>query len=523
MEDRAELARLAADPATPLATLQELARDHPELRPALALNPSTYPALLEWLGRLGSPDVDAALATRAVRVAAQVSGDAGAVTEAQETAETAADAAPTAAASTTAPTGETAEETEPAARTAEETTPPPSMAGGGSRRRAPGRGTGRSGAGRRADGAAAGRAGGRPAAGHPARHAPGPGTRLPRRRRGSGGHTADGLDAAAAGAAAAARRRWLPAQARPARPPRRRRAGRPRAPRPPRRPGHPGPSAAAVAARPRGPRRRAGRHHLGDLPARGRGARPDAHAGRHGGGEQRAVAPASPRRPKPRRPRPRRRSPPCPTRQAARTPRPTRRSSTATAPPPPRARNGPTRPPATSSSRRSRGCRRRATRRTPWPSTTPSSTGRQTPPAVVATLSHAGHWLKPERPAPAGARKASSFSSPTGNISCALGDDAATCTIGEHHFDTPKGCSAERVTVTVGRGGDARPDCSVPPAGNGGALPYGQSATAGHFACTSRQDGWSAGAPSPVTGSRSPAAGCRRSDLRLPAAVVSAC
>jgi hypothetical protein len=115
--------------------------------------------------------------------------------------------------------------------------------------------------------------------------------------------------------------------------------------------------------------------------------------------------------------------------------------------------------------------------------------GAQTPPAVVATLSNAGHWLKPERPAPAGARQVSSFSSPTGNISCALGDDAATCTIGEHRFATPEGCSAPRVTATVGRGGAARPDCSVSPAADGGALPYGHSATAGHFACTSRQNG----------------------------------
>ena len=64
MEDRTELARQAADPGTPLTTLQRLAQDHAELRPAIAANPSTYPALLEWLGRLGSSEVDAALATR---------------------------------------------------------------------------------------------------------------------------------------------------------------------------------------------------------------------------------------------------------------------------------------------------------------------------------------------------------------------------------------------------------------------------------------------------------------------------
>ncbi|MPV39181.1 variant leucine-rich repeat-containing protein, partial [Georgenia subflava] len=64
-DDAGELARLAADPRTPLTTLQQLAQEHPELRAAVAANPSTYPALVEWLGRLGMPDVDAALARRA--------------------------------------------------------------------------------------------------------------------------------------------------------------------------------------------------------------------------------------------------------------------------------------------------------------------------------------------------------------------------------------------------------------------------------------------------------------------------
>ncbi|WP_452179831.1 variant leucine-rich repeat-containing protein, partial [Georgenia thermotolerans] len=131
MEDRAELARLAADPATPLATLQELARDHPELRPALALNPSTYPALLEWLGRLGSPDVDAALATRAVRIAAQASG---APPVSQEETATATDAAPTEVVRETAPASRGAAETAPTSQDAQETTvaptTPPAEAGG---------------------------------------------------------------------------------------------------------------------------------------------------------------------------------------------------------------------------------------------------------------------------------------------------------------------------------------------------------------------------------------------------------
>ncbi|HEU0257285.1 MAG TPA: hypothetical protein VFQ96_05530, partial [Microbacteriaceae bacterium] len=55
----------AADPATPASRLHELAGAAPYARAALAGNPSTYPALVEWLGRLGDPEVNAALARRA--------------------------------------------------------------------------------------------------------------------------------------------------------------------------------------------------------------------------------------------------------------------------------------------------------------------------------------------------------------------------------------------------------------------------------------------------------------------------
>lgn len=54
----------ALDPATPAIVLAKIAEVAPELRPALAKNPSTYPALVEWLRQLGDPDVDAALAQR---------------------------------------------------------------------------------------------------------------------------------------------------------------------------------------------------------------------------------------------------------------------------------------------------------------------------------------------------------------------------------------------------------------------------------------------------------------------------
>ncbi|MGO1317498.1 MAG: hypothetical protein ACTMIR_10755, partial [Cellulomonadaceae bacterium] len=54
----------AADPATDLALLGQIAEHAPELRVYVAQNPSAYPGLLDWLGGLGDPQVDAALRAR---------------------------------------------------------------------------------------------------------------------------------------------------------------------------------------------------------------------------------------------------------------------------------------------------------------------------------------------------------------------------------------------------------------------------------------------------------------------------
>ena len=59
-----DLVAAASDPNTALTKLHELANNYPGLRPYIATNPRTYPALLEWLGTLGDPAVDAALARR---------------------------------------------------------------------------------------------------------------------------------------------------------------------------------------------------------------------------------------------------------------------------------------------------------------------------------------------------------------------------------------------------------------------------------------------------------------------------
>ena len=54
----------ASDPQTPGQILADIAALRPDLRPAVAANPSAYPGLLEWLGSLGEPAVDAAIAAR---------------------------------------------------------------------------------------------------------------------------------------------------------------------------------------------------------------------------------------------------------------------------------------------------------------------------------------------------------------------------------------------------------------------------------------------------------------------------
>lgn len=59
-----DLVARASDPNAELTTLHELANNYPGLRPYIAENPRTYPSLLEWLGSLGDPAVDAALARR---------------------------------------------------------------------------------------------------------------------------------------------------------------------------------------------------------------------------------------------------------------------------------------------------------------------------------------------------------------------------------------------------------------------------------------------------------------------------
>jgi len=54
----------AADPTTPGQVLADIAALRPDLRAAVAGNPSAYPGLIDWLKSLGEPAVDAAIAER---------------------------------------------------------------------------------------------------------------------------------------------------------------------------------------------------------------------------------------------------------------------------------------------------------------------------------------------------------------------------------------------------------------------------------------------------------------------------
>ena len=54
----------AASPTTPAAELARIAASRPDLHPALAINPATYPDLVDWLRTSPDPAVQTALAQR---------------------------------------------------------------------------------------------------------------------------------------------------------------------------------------------------------------------------------------------------------------------------------------------------------------------------------------------------------------------------------------------------------------------------------------------------------------------------
>ncbi|OKL46874.1 hypothetical protein BSR28_05460 [Boudabousia liubingyangii] len=82
------LASLAADPNVDLTQLRDIAAAYPGLRPTIALNPATYPDLLQWLSSLNDPQVNQALMQRQQMINAGTFGMQG-VTQAQNAAQAA--------------------------------------------------------------------------------------------------------------------------------------------------------------------------------------------------------------------------------------------------------------------------------------------------------------------------------------------------------------------------------------------------------------------------------------------------
>ncbi|MFC7403563.1 hypothetical protein [Georgenia alba] len=115
--------------------------------------------------------------------------------------------------------------------------------------------------------------------------------------------------------------------------------------------------------------------------------------------------------------------------------------------------------------------------------------GETTPEALSQAVEDAGtDWVDMAEPAPDGASEVSAFQSPSGNIQCELGDDGVRCTIIEHDFDAPEGCD-DGTTLQVQIDGNFGSDCGNPVGEQSDVLEYGDSAVSGWFACTSEMDG----------------------------------
>ena len=95
-------------------------------------------------------------------------------------------------------------------------------------------------------------------------------------------------------------------------------------------------------------------------------------------------------------------------------------------------------------------------------------------------------------PAPDGAREITSFTSPSGNITCTLGDDQVSCTIKEYSFNANgPSCSNNSTpfTATVTTQSSAGGSCQTAFKASGTTLAYNSSAKHGVFACTSTEEG----------------------------------
>ena len=89
-------------------------------------------------------------------------------------------------------------------------------------------------------------------------------------------------------------------------------------------------------------------------------------------------------------------------------------------------------------------------------------------------------------PAPNGAQELSAFDAPSGNITCTLGKDGATCVINKH---AESSCRDKPLIVKIGANGGQSTECGSTFSANGVSLGYGSSAKNSEFACTSTEAG----------------------------------
>src|SRR5699024_6506938 len=97
---------------------------------------------------------------------------------------------------------------------------------------------------------------------------------------------------------------------------------------------------------------------------------------------------------------------------------------------------------------------------------------------------------EPVSPAPEDARNMSELRSPTGNITCLLEQDTASCSVLERAFSGSRveGCDAAAFSIRAGERPAERACGSSFRSDSADTLEYDDSATYGDLACTSRFD-----------------------------------
>ncbi len=129
--------------------------------------------------------------------------------------------------------------------------------------------------------------------------------------------------------------------------------------------------------------------------------------------------------------------------------------------------------------------------------TTPTTSASEAPTESASSTSESPSSSSSEAlvsPAPDDAQDLTSVRSPTGNITCELGDDSVGCSIGTWSFPPSGNCTDTASPFSIAVAGD-RPtvDCGssygTPGSGGGTELPYGSTAANGEVACRSESSG----------------------------------